>query len=78
MIDWLREPANWVRVSWWVLIYAIAGQLVSHPAIIVTDPPENSVVFHLLLALSWQAVQFSALTIIVTTDIRKRQEDNGD
>lgn len=76
MIDWLREPENWVRVAWCVLAYAVLGQVVSHPFILITDPPENSAVFHLLLALSWQSLQFAAIGIIVTTHVRKRQEED--
>lgn len=74
MIDWLREPAHWVRCAWWVLWYAIVGQIASHAAIVILKPPESSWVFHLVLALSWQAVQISALTVIVTTRIREEQE----
>lgn len=78
MIDWLREPENLVRAARWLLVYSIAGQVVSHVAVVVLKPPEASWVFHLLLALSWQAVQLTALGIIVTTDIRKRQHEDDD
>lgn len=77
VIDWLREPEHWVRVAWWVLAYAVVGQLASHALVVVLKPPEASWVFHLLLALSWQAVQFTALGIIVTTDIRKHQHEDS-
>lgn len=44
---------------------------------VVTDPPENSWVFHVLLAISWLAITVTMVDVIATTDVRKEQEGDG-
>lgn len=62
-------------VAFWVCMVAWP---LTHVLMIVTQPPEASWVFHLLLALSWWAMILTALNIVVTTDVRAEQDENGD
>lgn len=75
MIDWLREPDNRVRAAWGLLWFSLVGWLASHVLLVLTHPAgASSWVFHLLLALSWQAITFTALNIIISADVRREQE----
>jgi hypothetical protein len=42
---------------------------------ILTDPPENSWVFHVLLAISFFSLIFTAIDILATTDVRRTQDE---
>ena len=76
MIEWLRAPENRVRAAWWLLWASVVGWLATHVLIVLTKPAElSSWTGHLLLALSWLAITFTALNIIVTTDVRKKEEE---
>lgn len=76
MIEWLRRPENRVRSAWVLFWVSIVGWLSTHALMLLTRPAgATSWVFHLLLALSWLAVTFTALNIIVTTDVRREQEE---
>lgn len=77
MIDWLREPDNRVRAAMWLLWACVAGWPTTHVLMVVTHPPEASWVFHLLLALSWLSLIVAALGVVVTTDIRREQEQSA-
>lgn len=75
MIAWWREPTHRVRAAWVLLIVTLCGWPATHVALLVLKPEgTDSWVFHLLLALSWLALTFTALDIIVTTDVRKEQD----
>lgn len=77
MIEWARNPRNRVKAAWVMLWGSIAGAASTHTAILFTKPPGfTSWTAHLLLALSWGAITITALNIIVTTDIRDKQEES--
>lgn len=50
----------------------------THSAILLTQPQGFTTwTAHLLLGLSWFAITLSALILIVTTDVRDKQENDG-
>lgn len=52
---------------------SVVGWIATHILIFVTQPAESSWVFHLLLAISWIAITFTAFDAIQTSDVRKEQ-----
>lgn len=47
----------------------------THVLMVVTDPAENSWVFHVLIAISWLAITWTSYDILQTSDIRENQEE---
>jgi len=76
MIDRLRDPRLRVRAALGLLVFTLAGWPATHVLIFLTQPPEASWVFHLLLALSWMALTLTCLDIVATADVRRTQEDD--
>lgn len=70
------SPEARVRFGWGLLAYSLAGWVGSHVLILVTHPPESSWVFHMLLAISWQAISITAWDVITTSNVHKKQEDD--
>lgn len=79
MIDHLRDDPHFrVRAAWYLLWLSVAGALMTHSAILLTQPQGFTTwTAHLLLGLSWFAITLSALILIVTTDVRDKQENDG-
>lgn len=75
MIDWLRD--HWVDFSWALLIASLVGWPSTHALMLVADPPENTWVFHVLLAISFLALIYGALGIIVAAEVRENQREDG-
>lgn len=67
-------PATRAKLAKCLLVLSLIGWPATHILMIVTDPPENSWVFHVLLAISWLAITLTALDIVFTSDVRKEQE----
>lgn len=78
MVSRLKNPEAWVRFSWCLFWYSIIGMASSHILIFLTQPPESSWVFHLLMNISWQALLLTAINNIVTADVRRQQEEDGE
>lgn len=75
MADRLKDPKLRVRMAWALLICTLIGWPATHILILITKPAElASWTGHLLLAISWLAITFTALDIIATTDVRKEQD----
>lgn len=75
--DHIRNPQNRIRVAWALLIATLIGWPTTHALMLITKPEgATSWVFHLLLALSWLAITFTALDILATTDVRREQDDD--
>ena len=70
------SPAARVRFAWGLLIFSLVGWPATHILMVVTDPPENSWVFHVLLAISWLAITLTAWDIVNTADVRREQDDD--
>lgn len=73
--DWIREPRHRIKLAWALLIGSLIGWPATHVLMVVTDPPEQSWVFHVLLAISWLAITLTALDLVATTDVRKEQDE---
>lgn len=68
----------YVSFSWAMIGICAIGWPVTHAAMIIEHPPGASGwVFHLLLALSWLAIVYSAVGVIVSVDIKREQEKSG-
>jgi hypothetical protein len=71
----LRNPRNRFRFAVVVFVVSIIGWPATHALMVLTNPPENSWVFHVLLAISWFAITATSLDFMATTDVRKEQEE---
>jgi uncharacterized membrane protein YfcA len=71
---WFRNPHLRIRLAWILLIGSLLGWPATH-VLILTDPPENSWVFHVLLAISFFSLIFTAIDILATTDVRRTQDE---
>jgi hypothetical protein len=58
-----------------LLVASLVGWPATHVLMVVTDPPEQSWVFHVLLAISWLAITVTALDLLQTSDVRREQDD---
>ncbi len=58
-----------------LFVLAGVGWPATHILMIVTNPVENTWVFHVLLAISWLAISLTALDLMATTDVRKEQDE---
>lgn len=67
------SPAARVRFAWTLLAVCLVGWPATHVLMIVTDPPEASWVFHVLLAISWLALVLTSLDMLFTSDVRRKQ-----
>lgn len=80
MIEKLRDPKTRMRLAAVLLVVSLVCWPMTHVAILVTKPAgASSWVFHLLLALSWWAITFTALDILVNTEARTQLDgtDSG-
>jgi hypothetical protein len=68
-------PVARVKFARALLIVSLVGWPVTHVLMVITDPPENSWVFHVLLAISFLALIYTALDTLFTADVRKEQDD---
>lgn len=73
-LAWMDEgiplsPVVRLRVSWFTLILSLAGLLVSLVVLPWTDP-----MLVLALVLSWLAITYTAVDMLMTADVRKQQE----
>lgn len=75
--DWISDPARRVRAAWRLLGFSLIGWPTTHVLMVITNPPENSWVFHVLLCISWLALIYTAVDILATTDVRREVEDDG-
>lgn len=73
----MRSPHARRRLAIALLTGTLIGWPSTHVLIVLTQPPESSWVFHLLLALSWLALTLTALDILATTDVRVQEEEEG-
>jgi hypothetical protein len=69
------SPEGKIRLAAWLLRFVLIGWPATHTLMLVTDPPEQSWVFHVLLAISWLALGFTAVDVIFTTEVRKEVDD---
>lgn len=70
------SPAARVRFAKYLLAVVLAGWAATHILMVVAKPPEASWVFHVLLAISWLALALTCVDIIVSTDVRKQQDES--
>ena len=68
------KPAARRKLASVILDLSVVGWAATHALMIATDPPENSWVFHVLLAISWFAITATALDVLLTSDVRTEQE----
>jgi hypothetical protein len=73
----VKDPHLRHVVAWVLLAGSLVGWPATHILMVVTDPPEQSWVFHVLLAISWLAITLTALDLLATTDVRKQHDDQG-
>jgi hypothetical protein len=59
-----------------LLVLSLIGWGATHVLMLITDPPENTWVFHILLAISWFAITMTAFDLFQTSDVRSEQEDD--
>jgi hypothetical protein len=77
MREWWENPRIpispvWrLRISWFVLLLSAIGWPLSALTLAAEEPP-------FILGLSWLAITITALDVIVTSDVRAEQEENGD
>jgi uncharacterized membrane protein YfcA len=64
----IRDPRNRIRLAWTLLIFSVVGWPTS-ALTLASDEPQ------FILALSWLAITLTALNILATTDVRRRQEN---
>ena len=60
--------------GWCLLVACLIAWPATHVLMVVTDPPENSWVFHVLLGISFLALVLTAWDIIETAKARKEQQ----
>jgi hypothetical protein len=70
------SPQRRHQLAWVLLVISLVGWPGTHILMVVTQPPENSWVFHVLLAISWLAITMTALDLLATTDVRKQHDDS--
>lgn len=76
LINWWCDPEKRLRFAVRLLVFSCIAWPMTHILILITKPPELATwVGHLLLAISWLAIIFTALDIIVSCDVRKQQDD---
>lgn len=68
------NPERRVKVARLLLWGSLAAWPATHVLMFITRPPESSWVFHVLLAISFLALVFTAWDIVNTTDVRREQE----
>lgn len=73
----MLSPQGRVRFAKCLLAFVLTGWAATHALMVITKPPEASWVFHVLLGISWLALALTAVDILFTTDVRRRQEDDG-
>lgn len=66
-MNWLRDPKNRVKASWGLFFFCLVAHPISSLTIFSEEPQG-------VLALSWAAIEITAINIIVTTDVRKKQD----
>jgi hypothetical protein len=73
-LDWCVErfqsipPRTRVRVAMATLIVSVVGWPISHFTVFSEEPPG-------ILGLSWWALILTCIDIIVTTDVREKEEE---
>lgn len=75
MIDWLREvatPERRVKAAGIIFVLAVIGWPATSLTVFSGATPEQQGI----LGLSWLAIILAALQLIVTTDVRRQQEDD--
>lgn len=70
MLDRLRDPGARVRAAWWMFGLCVVLWPATSLTIFSTEPQG-------VLGLSWIALILNALNIVITTDVR-REQDNGE
>lgn len=75
LVEWIRDPERRVRGAWGLLAFCCVGWPSTHALMYLTHPPENTWVFHVLLAISWLALVLTALNILATTDVRAELDE---
>lgn len=73
-LGWLRDPANRVKMAWVILVVSIFAWPATSFTVFSGATPEGQGI----LGLSWFTVILQAVLLIVTTDVRKKQEDARD
>jgi hypothetical protein len=74
MLDKLRSPEFRHKFAIGLFFASLVLWPLTHVLMVITDPAENSWVFHVLLAISWFAITLTAMDIMATTDVRKKQD----
>lgn len=77
-VEFIRswDPESRVRAAFVGLCITLVGWPSTHVLMIVTQPEElTSWAGHVLLAISWAAIAYTAVDVIVTSDVRREQED---
>lgn len=70
MIGWAQDPTNRVKFAWGIVIASIVAWPVTAFTVFSKEPQA-------VMALSWIAIILSAVILLVTTDVRKEQDENG-
>lgn len=63
-----------VRLAWVLLIGSLLGWPATHLLMVMTDPRENTWVFHVLLGISFLSLVLTSVNIVFTSDVRREQD----
>lgn len=74
MIEWIRNPEHRFRLAVRVSVATLIAWPSTHALMVLLDPPENSWVFHVLMAISFIAILYTCADVIATTDVRREQD----
>ena len=66
----IKNPTVRLRMAWIIFILSVVLWPLSIVTFASSEPP-------VVLSLSWFAITLTALDIIVTSDVRKEQDENG-
>jgi hypothetical protein len=67
LTDWIRDPRHRLRLAWGLLVCSLIGWPLSALTFAKDEPP-------FILGLSWLAITVSALDVVATVDVRRKQE----
>lgn len=70
MLDRMRDPQARVRAAWGMFWICVVLWPITSLTIFASEPQG-------VLGLSWVALILNALNIVITTDVRREQENGG-
>lgn len=70
MVGWAQNPENRVKLAWGIVIVSIVAWPITAFTVFSKEPQA-------VMALSWIAIILSAIILLVTTDVRKEQDEQS-